>query len=132
GVPNAHYSLHLQIPELARARADQFRRDSKIGDRFVIFHPGSARKEKFWEPARWATVIEHASRNNDVDLVLTSGTSRLEQTHIAEIQSKMREPVVDLSGKTDLLTLAALIGQASILVKVDSVPIHISDTMQTP
>jgi len=132
GVPNAHYSLHLQIPEPARARADQFRRDSKIGDRFVIFHPGSARKEKFWEPARWATVIEHAGRNNDVDLVLTSGASRLEQTHIAEIKSKMREPVVDLSGKTDLLTLAALIGQARLLVTVDSAPMHLAAAMQTP
>ena len=132
GVPNAHYSLHLQIPEPARAWADQFRRDSKIGDRFVIFHPGSARKEKFWEPARWATVIEHAGRNNEVDLVLTSGASRLEQTHIAEIKSKMREPVVDLSGKTDLLTLAALIGQARLLVTVDSAPMHLAAAMQTP
>jgi lipopolysaccharide heptosyltransferase III len=131
-VRNASRSLHLQIPEAAQARADQLRRESKVGDRFVIFHPGSARKEKFWDPARWATVIEHCSRKDDVDLVLTSGTSWLEQTHMAEIKSKTRQPVVDLSGKTDLLTLAALIGQARLLVTVDSAPMHLATTMQTP
>jgi predicted lipopolysaccharide heptosyltransferase III len=131
-VRNASRSLHLQIPEAAQARADQLRRESKVGDRFVIFHPGSARKEKFWDPARWATAIEHCSRKDDVDLVLTSGTSWLEQTHIAEIKSKIRQPVIDLSGKTDLLTLAALIAQARLLVTVDSAPMHLATTMQTP
>jgi heptosyltransferase III len=132
GVRNASRSLRLQIPEAAQARADQLLRESKVGDRFVIFHPGSARKEKFWDPARWATIIEHRSRKDDVDLVLTSGTSWLEQTHIAEIKSKIRQPVIDLSGKTDLLTLAALIGQARLLVTVDSAPMHLATTMQTP
>jgi predicted lipopolysaccharide heptosyltransferase III len=131
-VRNASRSLHLQIPEAAQARADQLRRESKVGDRFVIFHPGSARKEKFWDPARWATLIEHCSRKDDVDLVLTSGTSWREQTHIAKIKSKTLQPVVDLSGKTDLLTLAALIGQARLLVTVDSAPMHLATTMQTP
>jgi heptosyltransferase III len=132
GVRNTPHSVHLQIPEPARARADQLRRQSKLGELFVIFHPGSARKEKFWEPARWATVIEHASQNNDVDLVLTSGVSLLEQAHIAAIKSQTRQRVIDLSGKTDLLTLAALIRQARLLVTVDSAPMHLAAAMQTP
>ena len=34
------------------------------------------------------------------------------------------QELIDLSGKTDLLTLAALIGQARLLVTVDSAPMH--------
>ena len=51
--------------------------------------------------------------------VLTGGSSARKKSHLAEIESKLPRPsgdsgprVVDLSGKIDLLTLAALIAQA--------------------
>src|SRR5213079_2358526 len=113
---NASRVVHLELPEVALEKANKLRRDLKIGARFIIFHPGSARIEKFWDPARWAEVINHAGQNNDVDLVLTSGPSRLEQAHVTEIKTKTRPRIVDLSGRTDLLTLAALIAQARLLV----------------
>lgn len=129
---NASRVVHLELPEAALEKANKLRRDSKIGARFIIFHPGSARIEKFWDPARWADVISYAGQNNDVDLVLTSGPSRLEQAHLTEIKAKTRPRIVDLSGRTDLLTLAALIAQARLLVTVDSAPMHLATAVQTP
>jgi ADP-heptose:LPS heptosyltransferase len=129
---NASRVVHLELPEGALEKANKLRRDSKIGARFIIFHPGSARIEKFWDPARWADVISYAGQNNDVDLVLTSGPSRLEQAHLTEIKAKTRPRIVDLSGRTDLLTLAALIAQARLLVTVDSAPMHLATAVQTP
>jgi len=129
---NASRVVHLELPEVALEKANKLRRDLKIGARFIIFHPGSARIEKFWDPARWAEVINHAGQNNDVDLVLTSGPSRLEQAHVTEIKTKTRPRIVDLSGRTDLLTLAALIAQARLLVTVDSAPMHLATGVQTP
>ena len=58
--------------------------------------------------------------------ILTSGSSALEQAHIAEIKRDLSEPIVDLSGKLDLLTLTALIAKASLLVGVDSAPTHLA------
>ena len=55
---------------------------------------------------------------------MTSGPSVDEQAHIVAITKPMREKFIDLSGKTDLLTLAALVGQAQLLVTVDSAPVH--------
>jgi predicted lipopolysaccharide heptosyltransferase III len=132
GVRNASRAIHLGLPELAREKANKLRRDSKIGNHFIIFHPGSARVEKFWDATRWAEVIDHAGQNNDVDLVLTSGASRLEQAHVAEIKAKTRPRIVDLSGRTDLLTLAALIAEARLLVTVDSAPMHLAAATRTP
>jgi predicted lipopolysaccharide heptosyltransferase III len=132
GVRNASQALRLELPDAARENADRLRRNLKIDNRFIIFHPGSARTEKFWDPARWAQVIDHAGRNDDVDLVLTSGPSPLEQTHVAEIKKKIRQKIIDLSGKTDLLTLAALIAQARLLVTVDSAPMHLAAAIQAP
>jgi ADP-heptose:LPS heptosyltransferase len=98
----------------------------------VILHPGSARREKLWNAARWAEVIEQFGENNESDLVLTSGLSVDEQTHIAEITKQTRQRFVNLSGKTDLLTLAALIGHAQLLVTVDSAPVHFAACTHTP
>jgi ADP-heptose:LPS heptosyltransferase len=95
-------------------------------------HPGSARREKLWEPGRWAEVIGHFGRNNDIDLVLTSGSSPDEQAHIAAIKNNGLQQITDLSGKTNLLTLAALIGQARLLVTVDSAPVHLAAATRTP
>jgi predicted lipopolysaccharide heptosyltransferase III len=132
GVRNASRAVRLQLPQVAHEKANRLRRDSKIGNRFIVFHPGSARIEKFWDAMRWAEVINHAGQNNDVDLVLTSGMSRLEQDHVIEIKTKTRMRIVDLSGRTDLLALAALIAQAGLLVTVDSAPMHLAAATQTP
>jgi lipopolysaccharide heptosyltransferase III len=132
GIENAATGIQLKLPESARSTADQLLEAHNIRKQFVIFHPGSARSEKFWNAQRWSEVIDYAAAHHGVDLVLTGGSSRLEQTHLDDIKSKVRHPVVDLSGKTDLLTLAALIAQARLLITVDSAPMHLAAATRTP
>jgi predicted lipopolysaccharide heptosyltransferase III len=122
----------LDLPRRAREKADVLRRDWKITRPHVILHPGSARPEKLWDAARWAEVIEHFGQNNEFDLVLTSGPSAEEQARVAAITNRTRQKIIDLSGKTDLLTLAALIAQAQLLVTVDSAPVHFAAATHTP
>ena len=131
GIANPEIDLHLNLPAEAKARADEILRRENIQDPFVIFHPGSARAEKFWETQRWAEVINHW-RGSGMRRILTSGSSPLEQAHIAEIKKDLSEPILDLSGKLDLLTLTALIAKASLLVGVDSAPTHLAAAMRTP
>ena len=123
---------HLQLPQVAREKADALRREWRITRPYVILHPGSARREKLWEPGRWAEVIDHFGRNNDIDLVLTSGPSPDEKKHVAAIKNKVRQQIIDLSGKTNLLALAALVSQARLLVTVDSAPMHLAAATRTP
>jgi predicted lipopolysaccharide heptosyltransferase III len=124
--------LHLQVPQSAHEKADALRHKWKVSRPYVVLHPGSARREKLWEAVRWADIIERFHRYHDFDLVLTSGASKHEQAHIAAIKSKTRQQIIDLSGKIDLLTLAALIGEARLLVTVDSAPMHLAAAMHTP
>src|SRR4029077_15482750 len=70
--------------------------------------------------------------NQQLTVVLTGGSKPLEQAHLAEIKTKLRRPFVDLSGKTDLLVLAALISRARLLVTVDSAPMHLAAATHTP
>jgi len=133
GVRNAGSSApYLHLPQMVGEKADALRRDRKITRPYVILHPGSARLEKLWEPERWAEVIDHFGRNNDISLILTSGLSPDEQAHIAAIKNKLQQQIVDLTGKTDLLTLAALISQSRLVVTVDSAPMHLAAATRTP
>src|SRR6188472_370083 len=122
----------LKLPQTAREKAEKLRQDWKINRPYVILHPGSARAEKLWDAARWAEVIDHFRQEDEFDLVLTSGPAAHEQTHIVAITRRTVQKFIDLSGKTDLLTLAALIGQAQLLVTVDSAPVHFAAVSHTP
>jgi len=132
GIRDASTTIKLQVPAAAREKANEIRRAHRIDDPFVIFHPGSARMEKFWHAQRWAEVIDYARTVLKFTPVLTSGNSALEQRHIAEIKSKLAQPVADLSGKIDLLTLTALVEQARMIVTVDTAPMHLAAAMETP
>jgi predicted lipopolysaccharide heptosyltransferase III len=132
GVRDASSAPQLVLPQMAYEKADALRRNWKIIKPYLILHPGSARQEKLWDPTRWAEVIDYFGRGNGVDLVLTSGPSSDEQAHIAAIKNKTQRQIIDLSGKTDLLTLAGLISQARLLVTVDSAPVHLAAATRTP
>jgi len=142
GIENASTKLHLNIPSAAHYKAQTLLRQAKIDHQFAVLHPGAARAEKFWEIERWVEVINRA--RSKIDIVLTGTRSPFEQEHLRQIRTKLREPtpkgfaspdhfgVVDLSGRTDLLTFAALIAQARLLVTVDSAAMHLAAATQTP
>jgi len=132
GIRDASTTIKLQVPAAAREKANEIRRAHKIDHPFVIFHPGSARMEKFWHAQRWAEVIDYTRTLLKFTPVLTSGNSVLEQRHIAEIKSKLAQPLIDLSGKIDLLTLTALVEQARMIVTVDTAPMHLAAATETP
>ena len=132
GIQNSPGAIQLELPESAITSAEQLLETHNVRRPFIIFHPGSARAEKFWDARRWSEVINHAAEHHDVDLVLTGGPSLFEQTHISDIKAKVRSGLVDFSGKTDLLTLAALIARARLLVTVDSAPMHLAAATRTP
>src|SRR5207244_7593372 len=101
---------HLDLPPSANEEAAPLRREWKMTSPYFILHPGATRREKLWEPARWAELIEQLDRNDGLDLVLTSGPSPDEQAHIAAIKTKVQQQIRDLSSTTPLLPLAALDG----------------------
>ena len=132
GIENASRTIRLRLPEETIANAKELVRFAKVGDDFVCFHPGSARTEKFWEARRWAKVIDRCASETGMSCVLTGGRSSMEQAQISAIKAETTSNPIDLSGKTNLLTLAALVRQARLLVTVDSAPMHFAAAWETP
>jgi predicted lipopolysaccharide heptosyltransferase III len=122
----------LKLPAAAQQRASSVIADQIRHQSFVIFHPGSARVEKFWEPERWAAIIEFAANELGLFPVLSGGSTELERAHLTAIREKLHTIVLDLSGQLDLLSLAALIEYARLLVTVDSAPMHLASAAGTP
>jgi predicted lipopolysaccharide heptosyltransferase III len=132
GIHDASRAIRLDLPDSTVEEAERLLNTAQAGDDFVILHPGSARAEKFWEADRWAKLIDHCVQERQMKCILTGGRSAMERTQIATIKSASRSDVVDLSGKTDLLTLAALVRKARLLVTVDSAPMHFAAAWETP
>ena len=132
GVHDVSPEIRLALPPAARTRAAAVIAENHLEENFVILHPGSARTEKFWIARRWAEVADRISGEEKIHCVLTGGKSRMEQEHIARIKSHLRHPIVDLSGKLDLLALAALLERARLLVTIDSAPMHLAGALGTP
>jgi predicted lipopolysaccharide heptosyltransferase III len=132
GIHDASRAIRLDLPDSTVEKAEQLLAAAQAGDEFMILHPGSARAEKFWEADRWAKLIEYCVQERQMKCVLTGGRSPMERTQIATIKSSTRSDVIDLSGKTDLLTLAALVRKARLLITVDSAPMHFAAAWETP
>lgn len=132
GVQDLSQEVHLVLPDEAKTRAARVIAEKKLGDNFVVIHPGSARAEKFWVARRWAEVADGIRHDERTRVVITGAKARMEQDHIARIKAKLQHPVVDLSGQLDLLTLAALIQRARLLATIDSAPMHLAGALDTP
>ena len=128
---NAPIVLHL--PEWAPRKARQLLAETGVTGPFILVHPGTARPEKYWPASRWAEVIEWCESHFQMPCVLSGSTDGHEQSHLAAIRKTL--PAVagrDLSGRLDLLTLAALTQAASLVLSVDSAPMHLAGAFGTP
>ncbi len=128
----------LQLPPESVAEADRALASAGLGgdEPFVVVHPGSARTEKYWVPARWAEVIRHLGRERNLRCVLTGGSGdAFENEHLAQIRAALAADAglcVDFAGRLDLLTLTALLSKTALFVGVDSGPMHLAAAFGRP
>lgn len=127
-------AITLHLPPWAEKKARQLLEECGIaaGAPFALVHPGTARPEKYWLPERWAEVMDYCERERRLPCVLTGGGDAAEQQHIAKIKSALAAPARDLSGRLDLLTLAALAKAARLVLTVDSAAMHLAAAFHTP
>ncbi len=128
--------ITLALNELHHGHAERIVREAGVEGPYIILHPGTARVEKYWLPERWAEVADWCRGELGLPCLLTGGNDRYERDHLDALlaRSRRREggpPLVDLAGRLDLATVAALISRAHLLLSVDSAPVHIGAAFQT-
>lgn len=129
GVNTENVPLALRLPETAHTTARSLLPDPGP---YAVVHPGTARPEKYWIPERWAEVVQDLRHTHGLTPVFTGSRDPAEQAHLAAIQAALPTPCPDLSGQTNLLELAAVIGRARVFCGVDTAAMHLADAMKTP
>jgi heptosyltransferase I len=106
------------------------------GRRAVVISPCSSqrfRNYRNWRVENYAAVAEHASRAHGALVVLTGGSTELEQQYAEGICRLSRhDPPLNLVGKTSLKQLLALLERADVLICPDSGPAHMATAVDTP
>lgn len=101
--------------------------------KYIVVQPTSRWFFKCWSEINMAAVIQ-SLQDEGHTLVLTSGPDRKELAMIDTILANLttRDNVYSLAGQLTLNELAALIDSAELFIGVDSVPMHMAASLQTP
>ncbi len=100
----------------------------------IGLHPGSVWPTKRWTPEGFAFILRRALESG-VNAVLLAGPGEEETAAVVRSLAGIRgdEPgFLDLSGKTSLLSLAAVLGRLDDYVTNDSGPMHLAWAQRTP
>jgi ADP-heptose:LPS heptosyltransferase len=96
---------------------------------YACIHPGARLASRRWPPQRFAQVADGLAAQG-LRIVITGSESERDITR-AVLQS-MRAPAIDMTGRTDLGALAALVAQARLVVCNDTGISHIAAGVATP
>ena len=116
----------LEFPLAERDWADW--RSLRLGE-YAVLHVGSQLPSRRWPAERFGEVGD-ALAAEGLRVVLTGTAS--ERALVQKVQQAMREPAIDLAGRTTLGALAAVVAKARLLVCNDTGVSHIAAAMRTP
>jgi len=124
------FDIHLPPEKLAAARALLVARGLAEGQRYVVLVPGGRWATKRWPEERFAALAQRVDEHLGLVPVLAGAAG---ERQIAERMRRMRGGrMVDLIGRTDLKTLAALLRGAACVVSNDSGPMHLAAALGRP
>jgi heptosyltransferase-2 len=99
-------------------------------DRVIAIAPGSVWATKRWVPDGFAAVIDGLAVQNKRKVVLLG--SRGDRPVVDEILRRCREKPVDLSGRTTLRQLAAVLKRCELLITNDNGAMHVGVAQNLP
>tara|TARA_B100000315_G_scaffold8981_1_gene8829 strand:+ start:2677 stop:3831 length:1155 start_codon:yes stop_codon:yes gene_type:complete len=98
----------------------------------VVISPTTRWRFKSWRTDGFSELIEYLNKNFNFPVVIIGGTEPLDIEISKEIINRCKKKPLDLTGKTSLLELAALLEMAKLFVGVDSAPMHIASALKIP
>jgi lipopolysaccharide heptosyltransferase I len=101
----------------------------QAGRDLVVLHPGARWPSKLWSASSWARLGDRLSRESRLALAITG--SAADQELAAAILQEMQEPVLNLTGRTSLAELAAVLRRARLAVTTDTGALHLAAALGT-
>jgi lipopolysaccharide heptosyltransferase II len=132
GFRPSHERLSLSIAERARDRVQNLLGEAGISmDRpIVAVHPGATAPSRRYPPEKFAAAARRLAVEDGAQIVLTGSAG--ESDVIEAVKMAIGRPCLDLSGRLNLESLAALIEAASVLLVNNTGPAHMAAALGTP
>jgi ADP-heptose:LPS heptosyltransferase len=124
GVPPQGGHLELPLAAADHAEYEQLARAHRLApEGYVLIHPGARLPSRRWPPERFAAVGTALAREGwQVAVTGSPGESDL----TGAVLSRLPAPAVDLTGKTTLGALAALVSKSALLICNDTGVSHVA------
>lgn len=120
----------LRLTPEGRASADALLSGLGPDAALVVAAPGSKSHLKQWPAERYAALLDRLCAGGRMKAVLVGDAA--DSVHCARVRLLMREPVLDLSGRTRFASLAAVLARAALVITNDSAPLHVADALKVP
>jgi heptosyltransferase I len=123
------YEWPFRFTEAERAAGRLFR--DRLEAPMAAFVTGTSRREKEWDPGRWATLADAFHHGWGYGVCLVGGRSANEDVLARRIVEAASFPVADLRA-ADIGRLAWLLGSAALVVGCDTGPLHLGVALGAP
>ena len=125
--------ISLRVPEEQRARAAEILTDAgarQTSIKVAIGAGASYGSAKCWLPSRFAEMATRLQAEWDADVILFGTANEFRVS--SAIASEMRRAPIDLTGKTAIADLPALLSQCHLFVGNDSGAMHVAAAVGLP
>ena len=122
----------LNVPPDADARAGRRLAVRDGHGPLVGINPGAGRPVKEWPAERFAAAASALAAHDDATIVLLGSPAERKTADAVEHALPERVRRIDLAGDLPLVELAAVLGRLSLLLTVDTGPMHLAAAVGTP
>jgi lipopolysaccharide heptosyltransferase II len=131
-IPDVTHGTTLAIPAEARARAAALLENvGSTRTPTVALHASGGRAVKQWHLPRFADVARRLIAQRGARIVLTGADP--DRAMVDAVKAALDPAsVIDISGRADLVELAAVLDAADLLVTGDTGPMHLAAAVGTP
>lgn len=120
------------IPKTAKHFAALHVKDNR---RALVVNPcSSVRKNNYrnWRPEGYAKVIDYAIEQLGMDVIITGGPADNERNMARDICEQSSHDPLDLTGKTTIKQMLAVLQAADVIIAPDTGPAHMGTAVGTP
>lgn len=127
GVPFDAPEWNIPLSEQDISFAKQYTGDKPT----LVISPAASKDERNWLTERYAQLADYAC-DKGMQVILCGSPAPREIELGKAIEKLCQHPVENLTGKTNLKQLTALLGQANVVLAPDTGPAHLATTQGTP
>ncbi len=127
GVPFSQPQWHIPLSQADHDFATEIIKSNKT----LVISPAASKDERNWLTERYAAIADYASERG-LQVILCGSPAPRELALAEAIMGFCQQPIINLTGKTSLKQLAAVLNAADVVIAPDSGPAHLATTQGTP